>query len=88
MAIKVRLPASINQGELEIEAEKLTVNQLLALLSQITGKDLEKILKRDGELSPFISIFVNGRNVRYAEGLETEVKNGDEVSIVPTVAGG
>ncbi len=88
MAIKVRLPASINQGDLEIEAEKLTVNQLLALLSQITGKDLEKILKRDGELSPFISIFVNGRNVRYAEGLETEVKNGDEVSIVPTVAGG
>ncbi|AIG97370.1 MoaD family protein [Archaeoglobus fulgidus] len=88
MAIKVRLPASINQGELEIDAEKLTVNQLIALLSQITGKDLEKILKRDGELSPFISIFVNGRNVRYAEGLETEVRSGDEVSIVPTVAGG
>ena len=42
----------------------------------------------DGSLRHFVNIYVNGEDVRFLNGLETEINTGDEVSIVPAVAGG
>ena len=45
-------------------------------------------MDESGELRRFVNVFVNGEDVRFLSGLETPLKSGDEVSIVPAVAGG
>ena len=48
----------------------------------------EQIFDDAGEIRRFINVFVNGEDVRHAEGLDTQVNDGDEVSVVPAIAGG
>ena len=48
----------------------------------------ERLVDEGGELRRFVNLFVNGEDVRFMQGLETALKEGDEVSIVPAVAGG
>ena len=48
----------------------------------------ERLCDESGELRRFINIYVNGEDIRFLSGLETPLKDGDEVSIVPAVAGG
>ena len=48
----------------------------------------ERICGEDGEIRHFVNVYVNGEDVRYMDGLGTETKSGDEISIVPAVAGG
>ena len=48
----------------------------------------ERLLDDGGELRRFVNIYVNGEDVRFLDGLTTALKDGDEVSIVPAVAGG
>ena len=48
----------------------------------------ERIIDPSGELHRFVNIYINGEDVRFLEGLKTNLKEGDEVSIVPAVAGG
>ena len=48
----------------------------------------ERLCDESGELRRFINIYVNGEDIRFLSGLQTPVKDGDEVSIVPAVAGG
>ena len=48
----------------------------------------ERLLDDEGELRRFVNVYINGEDVRFAEGLATAVGEGDEVSIVPAVAGG
>ena len=47
-----------------------------------------RLCDESGELRPFVNIFVNGEDVRYLDGLSSAISDGDEVSIVPAVAGG
>ena len=48
----------------------------------------ERIVDEDGEIRRFVNLFVNGEDVRFLDGLHTVLSQGDEVSIVPAVAGG
>ena len=48
----------------------------------------ERMLDEDGDLRRFVNVYINGEDVRFEQGLETPVSDGDEVSIVPAVAGG
>jgi molybdopterin synthase sulfur carrier subunit len=48
----------------------------------------ERMLDESGQIRRFVNIYVNGDDVRFMEGLNTSLKDGDEVSIVPAVAGG
>jgi molybdopterin synthase sulfur carrier subunit len=48
----------------------------------------ERLLDDDGQIRRFVNVFVNGRNVRDAEGAQTTLKSGDEVGIIPAMAGG
>ena len=45
-------------------------------------------MRRGGQLRNFVNVYVNGEDVRFLEGLDTSTKSGDEISIVPAVAGG
>ena len=48
----------------------------------------EKVCESDGEIRRFVNVFVNGQNVRKLQGAATPVKNGDEIGIIPAMAGG
>lgn len=92
MAITVRIPTPLRK--LTHEQDVLTVTQGGRLIEFIDGLERaypglkERLCDEQGEIRRFVNIFVNGEDVRFQQGLDTEVKEGDEVSIVPAVAGG
>ena len=76
----VRIPPTLRAevgGARELEADGSTVAEVLA--SQ---------LLQDGELAPFVNVYVGGEDVRTRDGLETEVRNGDQLILLPAMAGG
>jgi molybdopterin synthase sulfur carrier subunit len=87
--IKVRLFANFREftknGELEIEG-----NTIMDVLEGICNKypGIENILFKDGNLQPYVNIFLNGENVLGSGGLERSLIQGDEVAIFPPVSGG
>jgi adenylyltransferase/sulfurtransferase len=90
--VTVTLPASLASAlgvsrELKIEAQNL--RELIRALGERCGTTLtQRLLSREGGLNPFVNIYVNGRNVRFTGGLETPLKEGDEILIIPAIAGG
>jgi molybdopterin synthase sulfur carrier subunit len=88
----VRIPAPLRKvtGEREV----VTADGGGSLLETINRLDQEypglkeRICDESGELRRFVNIYVNGEDVRFLSGLQTTIKAGDEVSIVPAVAGG
>lgn len=89
----VRLYASFRRlaGEKALEvslAEGSTVRDLLRLLQEQRPALAGQTLDGAGKLAPFVGVFVNGRDIRHLEGLDTAVGPADEVDIFPPVAGG
>ena len=64
------------------KTHEIRPNQSIELLKEL------HILTRDGQLRPFVKVFVRNRDVRDLDGLDTRLVDGDEVLIVPSVAGG
>ncbi len=91
MSVKVRIPSQLRRlsnGEAEVTADCATVGECLAELGR-RFPDLSSRIKDDeGELRRYVNLYVNGEDVRFLSGLDTPVRDGDEVSIVPALAGG
>ena len=91
MAVKVNIPTALKQyagDQTGIELEGTTVGGLLGNLTD-QFPQLKKHLYNDrGELRNFVNVYLNDEDIRYLEGEETAVNEGDEVMIVPAVAGG
>lgn len=91
MAIKIRIPTPMRQltGGVDIaEVQGGTVAALLAqLCEKFAGMD-KRLFKQPGELNRFVNIYVNDEDIRFLSNLDTAVKDGDDVSIVPAIAGG
>jgi molybdopterin converting factor small subunit len=73
-------------GALTVDAG--TVRAALQAAGQWHGSLLQHILTRDGELRPFVKIFVRNNDVRDLSGLDTPLADGESVTIMPSVAGG
>ncbi len=91
MSIKVRIPTplrslSAGQDTLEIGGESLE-GCIESLEGEFPGFR-DRLCDEAGEIRRFVNIYVNGEDVRFLDGLATPLKTGDEVSIVPAVAGG
>jgi MoaD family protein len=90
MAITVKIPAqlrAVTGGEGQIEVEGTTVGQALdAVFEQ--HQDLRERITEDGGLRRFVNVYVSGEDIRFQDGLDTELSEGDEVTILPAVAGG
>ena len=87
----IKLPSVLRanaNGERSIEVEGGTVGDAVqALVGRHPGL-AEQLLTADGELHRFVNVYVNGRDVRYLEGLATPIAARDEIRLLPAIAGG
>ena len=87
---RVRIPPTLREvtgGERELPAEGDTVRELLEdLMGRFPG--LRSQLVEDGDLAPFVNVYVEGEDVRTLDGLETDVRPGATVILLPAMAGG
>lgn len=89
--IKVRIPTPLrpltkNQGEVETTAGSIA--NLIETLNSAHPGIKDRLCDESGELRRFVNIYVNEEDIRFLKGKETMLKDGDEVSIVPAIAGG
>ena len=90
MSVSVRIPSQLRQltgGESVVDCNPGPVGDILGELEEKYGGIAERLMD-DGELRRFINIYIDGDDIRFADGLATEAADGSEVSIVPAVAGG
>ena len=87
----VRIPTPLRKltnGKEEVSASGATVGELLASLETQFPGIKERICDDAGKVRRFVNIFTNDEDIRFLKNLETPVKESDEVSIVPAIAGG
>src|SRR5260370_305339 len=91
MAVKIRVPVALRQltrGAAIVEVNAADVSQALDELNQKYPGFKERLYDDKGELRQFINIYRNDEDIRFGSGLKTPLKDSDDLSIIPAVAGG
>ncbi len=89
--IKVRIPTPLRpltKGQGEVETKARSVVEMIETLNGAHPGIKDRLCDETGELRRFVNIYVNEEDIRFLNGKETSLKDGDEVSIVPAIAGG
>lgn len=89
--VRVKLPTILRQhagGQAQVDAKGATLRELLTDLESRYPGITKNVVTPDGGLHRFVNVYVNDEDVRYLGSLETAVREGDRVSILPAVAGG
>lgn len=90
MPIKINIPSPLRehtQGKTVVEAGGVNVKAVLESLCAQFPTMATKLWDR-GEVKPFLNVYLNDEDIRYLDGLDTATKDGDDLSIIPAVAGG
>ncbi len=90
MSVTVKIPTQLRSatgGEAEASVEGTSVGEVLDSLYDRYG-ELRDRIAQDGGLRRFVNVYVGGEDIRFLDGLDTHVDDGDEVTILPAVAGG
>jgi molybdopterin synthase sulfur carrier subunit len=91
VSVSVRVPTILRpytQGASEVSVEGSTLSEVLDSLDSSYPGLKARVLDESGELRRFVNVYVDNDDVRFAEGLQTNIKDGGQVSIIPAVAGG
>jgi MoaD family protein len=91
MSVKVRVPTTLRTltgGKSEVEVEAETVGEVVQALEQAHPGFADRLVGEDGKLRRFVNVFLADDDVRFLDGLDTKVPDGETVSILPAVAGG
>ena len=91
MAVRVKLPTQLRGaagGAAEAQADGANVGEVLEALYVQHDELRERIAGDDGEPRRFVNVYLGGEDIRFLDGLATPVADGDEVTILPAVAGG
>lgn len=91
MGVMVRIPTPLRKmtgGLDKLEMNESTLSIMIDELETNYPGFKERLIDENGDLRYFVNIYVNGEDVRFLDGLDTETSSGDEISIVPAVAGG
>jgi len=89
--IKVRIPTPLRpltKGQGEVEAQASSIANMIETLNNAHPGLKDRLCDESGELRRFVNIYVNEEDIRFLKGKETALHDGDEVSIVPAIAGG
>jgi sulfur-carrier protein len=90
MSVTVKIPTQLRAatgGESQVQVEGSNVGEALDAVFAAYG-DLRERITEEGSLRRFVNVYVSGEDIRFQQGLETSIKEGDEVTILPAVAGG
>ena len=91
MSVSVRIPTPLRKltgGADEVAIEGANVGEIIENLEAAHPGLKERLCDEAGEIRRFVNVYVNDEDVRFLEGRGTALKDGDEVSIVPAIAGG
>ena len=91
MAPKILIPTALKQytGQKDtFQIDGKSVGEVLARLTTDFSTLKQHLYGADGKLRSFVNVYVNDEDIRFLQGDQTAVKNGDEVSIIPAIAGG
>ena len=91
MPVKVRVPTPLRRftgGSDEVAAEGESIKAVIEDLERRHPGMRERLLDDKGELRRFVNIYLNGDDIRFLNQLTSKVKDGDDISIVPAIAGG
>ncbi len=91
MSVKVIIPAQLRQYTQDQSSVEVTGGTVADVLNAVEAEFpgiKERICEPDGRIRRFVNVFVNGEDVRALDGPDTAVKDGDEIGIIPAVAGG
>jgi molybdopterin synthase sulfur carrier subunit len=91
MSVSVRIPTqlrSLAAGASEVPVEATTVGQALKALEAVHPGFEERLFDENGELRRFVNVFLADEDIRFLDGVDTPVSDGQSLSIVPAVAGG
>lgn len=91
MSVRVRVPTPLRkftQGSDEVDANGATVAAMFDDLEQNHPGIKERIMDDNGKVRRFVNVYVNGDDIRFLKNVDTALKDGDNISIVPAIAGG
>ncbi len=91
MSVSVRVPTTLRTltgGESQVDIDGATVGEVLSGLDSAHPGFHDRLFDADGNLRRFVNVFVADDDVRFLQGLDTPVPDGETLSIIPAVAGG
>jgi molybdopterin synthase sulfur carrier subunit len=91
MGKRVRIPAplrKLTQNEEVVDVEAATVGEAIEELQKRYPGFAERVLDPSGAVRRFVNVYVNDEDIRFLQNQETTLKEGDEISIIPAIAGG
>ena len=91
MSVMIRIPTPLRRmtnGQAKVEIESANLGELVEKLNGEFPGFKDRLVDENGEQRYFVNIYRNGEDIRFLDGLSTTTGEGDEISIVPAVAGG
>ena len=91
MAVVVKIPTqlrTLTEGRDQVEADGQSLQQVIDALERNHPGLQKRVLDDTGQLRRFVNVYVDGEDVRFLKGLDTEISERSEVAIIPAVAGG
>jgi len=91
MAVKVRIPTPLQKltaNQAEVQCQASNINEMLTQLESKHPGIKERLCDDEGKLRRFVNIYVNEEDIRFMQGQDTKIKDGDDISIIPAIAGG
>ncbi len=91
MAVTVRIPTPLRKFtgyQADVDVDGGTIGELIDNLEGQHAGIKERIVDEDGSIRRFVNIYVNEEDIRFLDGPDTALKEGDQVTIIPAIAGG
>lgn len=91
MAVNVRIPTplrTLTGGAETVSADGKTIQALIDNLEALHPGLKDRLVDEKGNVRRFVNLYVGEEDIRFLDGLQTELKDGDEISVVPAIAGG
>ena len=91
MAVSVLIPTILRKytsGQEQVNADGRTVREVIVNLQEKYQGITSNLFQESGELKPFVNVYVNDEDIRFLNDLDSHVKAGDTVTILPAIAGG